>query len=205
MRTNCLGIALLPLLTAGHVFGGTPVPLPSASTVDGGGGAGFTEAVFDAALLQSLLDEKECAGIRFYNIMLEPTSPGTVMAIGIRGDKSEINGGLFASPYKVSTSSALSRNNAAEACGNMRTAGNTSYSASFTKEEILALLKVVGCTALRITPTDEKGTPSMRIAAVSLEEGRANELGSGDGFERSCGDPCPTICGPPQQYINANK
>lgn len=164
--------------------------------------------VFDAGALREMLTESECTGLRFYNIMLVEGGASTVMVIGIKADGSEQNGGFLSRPYKASVGTLqdpmagqwLSRGQAAEACQRIATAGQTSYSASVGKDEILPLLELPGCSGLGVMP-GATGSGFM-LVAMSSEGGSIRRMGEGSGYERLCGDPCPNVCGPVSNYIN---
>lgn len=179
---------------------------PSAS------GPGFAAALFDAATVNDLLKSEEAMGIRFYNVLAEPRDTnGTAMAIGIRTDGSELNTGKS---YRLSlgfvggkiTMSKLDVKNAKTACENMDDPTHPSYSASFTRTEVQALLDLSGCQALQAVPdTTDKGETTMRLIAMKVMDGKAFPLGSGPQFERLCGFPCPLVCGPERNYVYRSK
>jgi len=169
-------------------------------------------AVFSAATLNSILGDRDCVGVRFYNVMLDrsQTEP-TIMAVGYQADGSDLNGGLFAHPYKVcapiervpANVTELTRNAAAEACGNVAASGAASYSTTLSKADMQALLALPGCGGVRVILA-EGTTDRLLLVAVSIADGVATDLGRGSDYERSCGDPCPMACGPPANYINAD-
>ncbi|MCB9166243.1 MAG: hypothetical protein H6595_02065 [Flavobacteriales bacterium] len=207
MRTLTLATTLV-LLTPFMPWTGGSLAGPE-SDLPGNPTPGFTMALFDAASLNGLLDNPDCTGIRFYNAMASlEDQDGTVVAIGISADGNELSGGT---PYILYSGMArgipmmqpMSQNAAATACGNMTKKGHASYSASFTKADLLALLTVDRCQALRVVPDMCDNGNTMRVSAVAIEDGAPVELGEGEGYERSCGDPCPTVCGPAGNYINS--
>ncbi len=182
---------------------GAPISLPSSPST--------TEAVFSTATLNALLGDRDCVGIRFYNVVLDrAVTQATFMAIGYRSDGSDINEGLFAHPYMACAAvdrspaniSELSRSAAADACGNVTSAGAASFSTTISKEELQALLALPGCGGVRVLVA-EGTTDHLQVVAVGIADGVATDLGRGSGYERSCGDPCPVLCGPPANYINA--
>lgn len=223
MRNAPFALTFLFTLCLWRITAASPWPIADRVPPEGGPGPGFTEAVFQPAALQAMLSHRDCVGIRFYNAMPSDGAQGTVMAIGIRADGSEIidagsptaylasNGVVQVmelqadSTYRPSWMIAglpKDRSEAVAACERLTAAGFASYSASFSAAEVNALLAVRDCTGLRITPLETAGSHSMTISAVSMAEGRMNALGSGEGFEKACTDPCPTVCGPPSNYIN---
>lgn len=168
-------------------------------------------AVFSAATLNSILGDRDCAGVRFYNVMLDRSqTEATMMAVGHKADGSDLNGGLFAHPYKACSPidrapanvTELSRNAAADACGNVTSAGAASFSTTISKEDLQALLALPGCGGVRVLVA-EGTTDRLQVVAVSIVNGTATDLGRSGNFERSCGEPCPMLCGPPANYINA--
>lgn len=182
---------------------GAPISLPSAPSA--------TEAVFSTATLNALLGDRDCVGIRFYNVVLDrAVAQATFMAIGYRSDGSDINEGLFAHPYMACAASErapaniseLSRGAAADACGNAVAGGSASFSATLSKEDLQALLALPGSGGVRVLLA-EGTTDHLQVVAVGIADGVATDLGRGSGYERSCGDPCPVLCGPPANYINA--
>lgn len=181
-----------------------PLPTPAAPSAAG--------AVFSTATLNALLGEGDCVGIRFYNAVLDRSqSQTTFMAIAYRSDGSDINEGVFAHPYMAcapverepANINALSRNAAADACGNVTTTGAASYSTTISKQDLQVLLAQPGCGGVRVLLADGT-TDRLLLVAVSIADGVATDLGRGGDYERSCGDPCPMLCGPPANYINAN-
>ena len=184
--------------------GPCPASAPSAS-------AGFTEAVFDAATLNNIMSDRDCASIRFYNSMPDGSNSGTVMVIGVKADGSEITGGLFAQAYKASMGMAddhaiidgQSKSGAARACVNITAGGNASYSAAFAKADVQTLLGQAGCNGIRVTPDEANGSTTMKLEAVTIARSAASVIGAGPGFELVCGDPCPAFCGSPlSHYVN---
>ncbi|MCB9170895.1 MAG: hypothetical protein H6594_11145 [Flavobacteriales bacterium] len=172
---------------------------------------GFVEAIFDATSLSDLLHGTERAGVRFYNVMASASSEqGTVMAIAIDAEGNEVAGDLE-KPYVIDmgmvkgrpTVAHLSANEAHDACARMEAMEHPSYSTSFSRAEIEALLAVNGCQALHITPDMCANGNTMRLTAATIEQDRVVDLGEGEGFIKLCGDPCPTVCGPTVRYVNS--
>ncbi|MCB0758476.1 MAG: hypothetical protein KDC01_08460 [Flavobacteriales bacterium] len=173
---------------------------------------GFTEALFDAATVSDLLKSEEAMGIRFYNVLAEPRdADGTAMAIGIRTNGSELNAGKS---YRLSLGfvdgkiamSNLNTKSAGTACVNMDDPTHPSYSASFTRTDVQALLDLTGCQALQAVPdTTVKDETTMRLVAMKVTDGKAFPLGSGPEFQRMCGFPCPLVCGPEENYVYRSK
>ena len=172
------------------------------------GDPGFKEALFDSATLQSVMKDGAVMALRFYNALAKAgDADGTVMAIGIRTDGSEVNKGKS---YRLSlgfVNGKLQVRNlavaaAATACRDMQNSGNPSYSASFTRDEVERLLALPGCNALRLTPgTSVTGDTSMLLTAMKVAAGKATPLGTAPEYERLCEYPCPTVCGPETNYV----
>ncbi len=173
---------------------------------------GFAEALFDTTTLNDLLKSEEAMGIRFYNVLADPEDTnGTAMAIGIRTNGSELNSGKS---YRLSlglvggkiTISTLNAKNAKAACEHMDAAEHPSYSASFTRTEVQALLDLPGCQALQAEPAiTDKDETTMRLIAMKIVNDKAVPLGSDPRFERTCGFPCPLVCGPESNYVYRSK
>ncbi|HRH70138.1 MAG TPA: hypothetical protein PLB89_11575 [Flavobacteriales bacterium] len=182
----------------------------NAGTVSGG--AGFSAALLDATTASELLEDKDCAGIRFYSAMEKDAASATVMAVGIDDHGAELTAGFFGRPYKlcvngpvVGKARELSRSKAEEAITLIKTSGNTNFSASFSRTDLQAMLDKEGCVALLVTPDEASGSVSMRVAAVGTDGSKTMELGSGEGYEKVCGDPCPAFCGPTGNYLQTAK
>ena len=203
MRTFLSTATLLLACAFAPAFTPSAQPLPRA--VDD---AGFQDALFDAATLNDLLRDEAVMGMRFYNVLSKPgDAQGTAMAIGILQDGSEKNAskayrislGLVQGQVKMNNVNAAA---AKAACGYMTAAGHPSYSAAFTRAEVQSMLDLDGCVALQAAPADsDKGT-SMQLTAMKLDGGRLVAMGSGAPYQRTCGFPCPTVCGPKKNYVN---
>lgn len=178
-------------------------------------GPGLTEAFIDAATINALLDDRNCVGIRFYNVMATASAPATVMAIGIRQGTTPLNGGDIAAgwparPYRMSMGISgplvvvdkLSKSAAKDAVDRVTSAGHDAFNASFTKAECTMLLGVERCNGLRIAASTANGSNTMTVTSVAIADGRAEVLGSGVGYEKQCSDPCPAACPPPGDYIS---
>lgn len=202
MLAACAGLAILltPIASAPGIRSADAVPLP---------GPGFSTAAFPNTLLNTILSDRDCSAVRFYNI-IAPSNPaaGTLMVVGIRTDGTEINGGLFAHPYKANTPSgqdpvantALTRAQAAEACAAMQRTGDQSFSTTMTKADLQAVMGFQGSTAVQLRPASGGGV--LRVAPVKVEGGRIVELDPGGGASRNTSDPCPVACGLRGNYVN---
>ena len=205
MRALFLPVALLLLFPA---LANTTTPATATYPALEPPGAGVKEALFDSTTLRSLLKDRSVVAIRFYNVLVAPTGKeGTAMAIGIRTDGSEVNKGKS---YQVSLGfmggriamSKVAMATAAKDCQNMQESGNPSFSSSFTRTDVEALLDLEGCSALRATAsTTSNGSTTFLLTAMRVADGKAVPLGSGGTFERVCGYPCPTVCGPDKNYV----
>lgn len=170
--------------------------------------AGFEEALFDAPTLIEILENEEAVGIRFYNVLVPPgNATGSAMAVGIRADGSELNSGKA---YGLSlgfvdgkiTMDKLRSRPAGKACEAMQQSGHASYSGSFTRTDMEALLELEGCEAIRATPDVTEGKETtMLITAMKIIGAKAEPLGSDPKFLRLCGHPCPSVCGPDNNYV----
>lgn len=176
---------------------------------NGSGSPGFTEAIFDRATLETIIGHRDCAGVRFYNVLKESgDSEGTVLAIGIKSDGSEITG-FLAKKYKRSdavsgetvTVTSLSKSKASDGCDWIAAAGHSSYSTSFTKQNIQNLLSESMTDGLKVTPEPESNL-TMKAESYQFDRGAWSSSGSGSQFESVCTEPCPLSCGSPQNYIN---
>ncbi|MCB0764049.1 MAG: hypothetical protein KDB84_05040, partial [Flavobacteriales bacterium] len=66
------------------------------------GGAGFKEAIFDEAMLNTVMNDPQCVTVRFYNVRRTASdNKGTALAIGVRSDGTEIYNGTSAK-YRMS-------------------------------------------------------------------------------------------------------
>ncbi|MEO7081114.1 MAG: hypothetical protein ABIY71_06275 [Flavobacteriales bacterium] len=176
------------------------------------GDAGFKEALFDSTTMEGILKDGSVVAVRFYNVLAKAgDANGTAMAIGIHTDGSEANKGKS---YRMSLGlvkgnvqmSNLSVSKAATACSDMDSPAHRSYSASFTRTEVEALLALDGCQALQATPgTTAIGDATMLLTAMKIVGDKAEALGQGSHFEKSCGYPCPTVCGPEKNYVYRTK
>ena len=171
------------------------------------GDAGFNEALFDSVTLNGLFRDRSVVALRFYNALAKAgDTDGTAMVIGIRTDGSEVNRGKA---YRLSLGlvkgkvqmNNLAASKAATACRDMQSAGHPSYSASFTRTEVEAMLQLPGCNALRVTPATDKGLTTMLLTAMKVSGDKAEPLGSEPAYGRLCEYPCPTVCGPAANYV----
>ena len=170
--------------------------------------AGFHAALFDSATLSEVMTDESVMGVRFYNVMATSgAADGTAMVVGILQDGSEKNAGKA---YRMSMGLVggsvkmvdLNTTAAKAACANMVAAGHASYSASFTRSQIQALLDLDGCQALEASPADSEKGQSMLLTAMKFEDGKAVAMGSGSTYQQLCGYPCPIVCGPKKNYVN---
>lgn len=203
--------ALLALLMPLHQLMGQ-----ESSTVPGKNTAasdpGFREALFDSATITDILKDHEAVAVRFYNVLVPPgNKDGSAMAVGIRADGSEINKGKA---YQLSLGfvkekiamQPLNSKDAKNACAAMQDPGHPSYSAAFTRTEVELLMDLEGCQAIRAMPDiTDKDETTMRLTAMKVTDGKAEPLGTGERYERSCGFPCPSVCGPEQNYVYRHK
>ena len=168
------------------------------------GEAGFVEAYFDAASLNSLLSGAGCTHIRFYNARrLASDTKGTAIAIAVSGSATGApiyNGTTL--KYRMhdrftSGTTPMVQLTKAEAqvrIGYVKTAGEKSYAASFKKADIQYFLAAAGCTGVRLVPertTNGDYTMRMHPASISGSGGMPNPAPP----SMLCGEPCPSVCG----------
>lgn len=197
----CTGIALF-LSPLEPVRSTIPEAAPVVQTV------GFTEAVFPTGILNTILADRNCVSVRFYNVITPANAAGSLMVIGVKADGTELNGGLFAAPYKANTPNAqdpsaitgLSRSNAVEACAAMARSGATSFSTSMDKAALQGVMGFQGCTAVRLRSATGGGV--LKVEPVKIEGGRVLELDPAGGAARMTSDPCPAACGLRSNYVN---
>ena len=201
---SLLGASLLTLPSTSAM---TPTEVLGAPTVPE---IAPIEAYFDAATVQTLLNDTKCTGVRFYTMLpAEGSSTGSLVAIGIDESGDELNGGLFATAYRQFDGTEgdrviiknLSRSKASDGCVRLSEAGSSAYSASFSKADLQALLAQPGCGGLLVTQERVGEDMSLKLATISMDGGKIVPLGSGAEYERICTDPCPTVCGPDKNYL----
>lgn len=196
-----------------HFFTPGEVQTPSCSSEEVELDAGFEQAVFSRSGLLGMLSHSEATGIRFYNVKASSSDPsGTVMAIAVREDGSEIDGGFSSKRYVRSDgytgsgvrSTELSCEEAEAHCANVTASGLISFCSTFSRAEITSLTSNYRANTLRLTPGESEGHNTMMMESVSLIRGEMTDLGSGQGFDVMDGDPCPIACGVGQEenYIN---
>lgn len=198
--------ALLVLLMPVHQLMGQASNASAGSTA--ASDPGFSEALFDTTTITSILKDGDAVGVRFYNVLVPPGNKvGSAMAVGIRADGSEINKGKA---YHLSLGfvngkiamTTLNSKDAKAACSAMQNSGHPSYSAAFTRTEVEALTDLEGCQAMGATPdVTATGETTMRLTAMKITGGKAEPLGTEPKFMRICGYPCPSVCGPENNYV----
>lgn len=182
-----------------------PVLLFTTSSAPPNNAPGSAEAAFEAATLRQILSAADCAGLRFYNALPSEGSGGTVLVVGILADGKELTNGIE-KPYATNGGTTdnpaaaqwLSKQDAAQACSRVASSGQTSFSASISAADALALLDLDRCAGIGVSVTES----GFVLSAYSSEEGRMKKLGDGEGFMKNSGDPCPTICGSLTNYVN---
>jgi hypothetical protein len=173
-----------------------PVLLFTTSSAPPNNAPGSAEAAFEAATLRQILSAADCAGLRFYNALPSEGSGGTVLVVGILADGKELTNGIE-KPY-ATNGGTTDNPAAAQACSRVASSGQTSFSASISAADALALLDLDRCAGIGVSVTES----GFVLSAYSSEEGRMKKLGDGEGFMKNSGDPCPTICGSLTNYVN---
>lgn len=168
------------------------------------------KAYFDAGILNEIVSEKNCVGLRFYNAIDEKNpSEITVMVIGIRDDGSEISGGLFSGPkYKLAEGisdgravyEGISKSKAKANCEAIKAKGMLSFSASFSAKDISDMLGLNGASGILIVELSDKSNENFSAQASNLKNGTPSTLGGTEALIST--EPCPTICGDSGNYLN---
>jgi hypothetical protein len=166
--------------------------------------AGFSEAVFNVQTINNLLARGSSDSIRFYTVL--DNGSVNVMAIPTAGGKDE-TGGLFTwKPYVVSKGIAsgaivenkVSTGDANQMCKNNAQSANKYFITDFAKADILRLINIPNCNALKITPdTNSKNKTTTAIQAAEFNGRTAASLGS----KLIDQDPCPPLCLAPANYV----
>jgi hypothetical protein len=163
---------------------------------------------FNATTLIKIMAHRECEGVRFYNFIKPGSDQFTILAAGIRADESEIVN--WSNRYYVFMNASveglvynkLSRKKAAAACQAVKDKGVVSFSASFTKSEVNAMLQSSSKSGAFITEN------TMNALALTTCEAQAGIHSRGkfdpvSGTEPTqCTKPCPTFCGISSNYLN---
>jgi hypothetical protein len=173
------------------------------------GEAGFVDAYFDAASLNSLLSDANCTHLRFYNARrVQSDTKGTAIAIGVKASGEPIYDGSTIK-YRMYDRLAsgttpltlLTKAEAVTRIGYVKSASEKSYAANFSKTDIVGLISAAGCNGIRLIP-ERSGTGwSMRMHPVKLSGSTININPAPPSV--ICGEPCPTYCGgTPAYYIH---
>lgn len=175
--------------------------------VDPSKDAGFVESVYDVETIQSLLNRRNCDGVRFYNTMKE----GKVQLIAVSvSNGADMNTGLFPlKPYVLSMGimgsrievDNLSKNKARDICEAIDLSQFSQYSTFFNKDDLESLFNNANCNALKIVPAMASGKLSMEIRPANFSEGMLTDLGEGEALSLLDTEPCPTVCGSFNNYI----
>jgi hypothetical protein len=165
------------------------------------GDAGFVDAFFDAATLSYLMNDPNCAGLRFYNARRTASdTKGTVIAIAVRANGTEIFNGTT-HKYRMydrisgSTTSTgeLTLADAKTRIGYVKAAGEKYYATNWTRSAITTYLTSAGCNGLRLRSKQADANWSMEMHPVKLASGAATVNPAPPGS--LCTEPCPTYCG----------
>ncbi|HQV52410.1 MAG: hypothetical protein IPI00_01330 [Flavobacteriales bacterium] len=163
-------------------------------------------ALFDKAVLQDLLKNPLCTAIRFYNALATSDATSyTVIAIGIDKDGKELNGGKAYRMYdKLESGKIVAKNltasKASAACIRLTASGKTCSTASMEKPDIEALL-AMACDGIQITEEAVGKDTGFRLVTISIIDDKVVIAGTAPDNTKVCGDPCPSVCGPMENYL----
>ena len=128
------------------------------------GGAQPQQSFFDSATLNQMLSDEEATGLRFYVAQQSESSSLSIMAIGIRADGSEnyswLNGNKKYKIFETLDPEAgpqiiqLSKAAATSACQYAEVTCGNSFSANFSRADILGLLNVAGASGIAVNEID---------------------------------------------------
>ncbi|NND76610.1 MAG: hypothetical protein HKN39_00305 [Flavobacteriales bacterium] len=156
---------------------------------------------FSEDKVNDILSHRDAVAVRFYNVVEnENTTALTTMAIGVRQDGSEINGGLFARKYKVNegvvgvqtTINGVSRNTATALCAGVTAQGLLSFSADFPKETIQSMMNVKDANGVQILQVSSGANPTFE--ASSAEAANGSWTAPKNAEKSTSTEPCPTFC-----------
>ncbi|MBK7101047.1 MAG: hypothetical protein IPH63_04530 [Flavobacteriales bacterium] len=177
--------------------------LPGTLLAETPEGSAPLEALFNTSVIQDILKDSKCTGIRFYTVdrTSNPNS-GSLAAIGIDKDGKEINGWLGAKAYHQYSGlygneigvEDLSGSRVSDGCIRYN-AHDSSFAAGFSRTDVEDLLRS-GCGALWLTLSETK----FLMQAAIVENGKIRSMGSGSDYERMSGEPCPITCGEKPGY-----
>ncbi|MFK8057143.1 MAG: hypothetical protein AB8F78_13550 [Saprospiraceae bacterium] len=165
-----------------------------------------TSSYFEGSTLAKIIEHRECAGVRFYNVIEPTTGKSSTMAIGVRVDESEIFN--FSNRYYVFKKSIeggieyskLSQRKAALACEKVKANGEAVFSASFSKEDIESMLSTAPLGGVIV---QQKKTESLTIfEAQSGSVMGGSFVPSANSRAMVSGEPCPTFCGNSLNYVH---
>jgi hypothetical protein len=170
-----------------------------------GKGAGFSYAYFGATDLHRAMRDPACAGVRFYNARRSASDTrGTVIMIGVRTDKSELDSLSYRMydqvKYSMVTTFSLSRTEARRCCFYMPPT-QAYYCSEFTKDEIVRMLSVTDCGGILLDPVKlATGNWSMKMSPVKFSNSGGSVLPAVS--PKIDLEPCPNACGATLDYIN---
>lgn len=173
-------------------------------------GPGFTDAYIDFETISTILTNRACSSVRFYNVITSGGS-GSVMAIGIDNDGNELN--QATQDYKKSDGISggririvpMPRKDAVTECERVRDGGLLSYSTSFSRGELEQMMGNSNCTCFVLRPweVDISGNSAW---SKELSVARITSKGPAPCEENppstACSEPCPVLCGDDGLYLN---
>ncbi len=208
MKYECDLYLAIPIIAASSLIACADKPGEAHSS----GGQGFTEAFFDLHTVEDMLGKEKCEVLRFYNVRrASDDTDGTVLMIAATGDHGKDlyeywqRSTWYRRYDKLDGDRALitrrAKAGAEEGIGWVKAAGDSSYATNFSAPDVRELLRIDGCNGIRLVPERHGEDWSMRMTAVTIEEGRATELDPPEG-DWICTQPCPSFCGTGAYYIH---
>jgi hypothetical protein len=168
---------------------------------------GISEAYFSKAEILSLLDQNQCVGLRFYNVLENASgNDGQVVAVAVRADGSEIAPSssnkycLSQGPQgKTIRSAFIDKSTARVFAENAVRKGSwNTFNTYFSKSELQQLLRSSDAYGLKLIPGHRQfelpagnGTKTCYTLSAAPINSDLNEIGSE--FQKSI-IPCPTYC-----------
>ena len=166
----------------------------------------LTATFFGSSAMTKIMDHKDCTGVRFYNVVKPGTSELTTMAIGIRADNTEISNisnryhmFLSVSGSRV-TYDKLSKNKARDLCQEVKGMNIVSFSASFSKSELVGMLSSGSSNGIIIQQKTTESLATFEAGAGILAAGRFDP--APNSIPKISSEPCPSYCGNSSNYVN---
>jgi hypothetical protein len=157
-------------------------------------------------VLNDILGQKECTGIRFYNAVYPEGSAESILSIGVNAEKQEIYSIVSAkSKYQLferieEGRASIEPTSKDRARGGCQVLGASSFNVDFSKTDIEGLLGLEGATGIEIMKsTSASGESTMTIRAAKIINGSISPIEGTT--EIACGEPCPNLCGGTVDYL----